>query len=179
MTYLSSDIARIKDEIRKCEREGQVLNQDFNEAHVKVEDLDKEYTDAKTEYEALYIKLFLVYNPIRKREATTLNHQIDAINQDIAALNSQLRTIDEVIAKSKINKTNAGDHTNNTFYAGSLFANDSVVQPDSVLQSTIDNNPQKTTHYKGMRGAKKPGEKNANVAKDEKGSGSCNLCNIF
>lgn len=53
MTFLTNDIARIKDETKKCEGENTKLTKEFNETQKKVEELDNEIQSAETEYDKL------------------------------------------------------------------------------------------------------------------------------
>ena len=51
MTHLTRDIAYIRDETKKYDRENTTLTQDFNITHREVEELEDNFNDAKMEYE--------------------------------------------------------------------------------------------------------------------------------
>lgn len=53
MHYLSNDIARIKEDTKKFDKENGILNKDFNDAHKELEELEDNYAEAKGEYENL------------------------------------------------------------------------------------------------------------------------------
>lgn len=93
-------------------------------------------------------------------------------------INRQVKHIDELIAKSKMGKTQ--DLNGTTFFAGSVLNNESIMEPgDSILQqSHLENDTPGNGHYRPMKGAKGKNRKNEDLSK-EKG-GVCNLsCNTF
>lgn len=53
MTFLTSDIARIKEETKKYDKENAVLTKEFEEMHKRATDWEETILDSKREYQRL------------------------------------------------------------------------------------------------------------------------------
>lgn len=55
MKFLTNDIAKGKEDTRKCEKENAELNKELQKTQKRVEDLDAEIVQTDKEYEKLYL----------------------------------------------------------------------------------------------------------------------------
>jgi hypothetical protein len=170
--YLSDEVSRIKDEIKRVEAENKKFNEDNSELHKEIQLIEMKLEETRKDYE------------VEQQSLLEMKGKLKAIDQDLAKVNNNLIRMEKDLGKKKAEArlisskpTPAPIPTPNPDFLAKKKENETIVVSSKLSDST----PRGRDDSISLAGSPQflPTKRSFVANQPAKGSGSCDVCNIF